>query len=189
MNDCPDGISVLLILSGCDISCKHCFNKKIQKCNNPEFFVYKEIIDKNKSRIKNFVLGGANILDKKNLNLTKKICNYLYSQNLNIYLQISVKALKNSIGFLEKLPFNHIRLSLNEISSENIEDFNRLIYMSDNITTCLVYLKDEENLNIKVDELIVDYFHPELYNEAKEYAKEKKISKLFSSQKGCEEIG
>ena len=64
---------LLLIISGCNVGCEYCFNKKLWKHNNPDFFVYKEIIDlrelnkcnKNKKRYE------LSILNKRIVGLCK----------------------------------------------------------------------------------------------------------------------
>lgn len=187
-NDYRGGISVLLVIPGCSLGCKYCFNKNIWNVETPNFIVYKEIIDKYKKKIKHFVLSGGNICEENNQKVVKEVCDYLYENNLGIHLQINAKMLKDSMSFLEDIPFDSARLSLNEIDDENIQYIDRLMYMCEDITTCFVYLKDGENLSndVKVDELVVDYNHPELYKEARDYARQKEIPILISSQYGKE---
>ena len=193
MNDHPDGISLLLIINGCNQGCKYCFNKILWNKNNSDFKIYKTFIDKH-NMINNTVLGGGDICKDENQKLTKQLCNYLKTNNKNVSLQVSILSLEKSIDFLLSLDFDSIQVSLNGLSDENMSSFRRLVYMSRgkfDVFTRVVYLENEKEMpdtDIIIDDLQVDYFNDNLYNDAKNYAKKHNIRYLISKQKGREII-
>jgi len=190
LNNHPDGLCILLILFGCSEGCSYCFNKESWKEYSPPFEIYKEIIDKSPI-IDNFVLGGNNILDDKNKTLTKLLCTYLKEKNKNVSLQINIKSLRNNINFLQELPFNHIRLSINGAWYSDIPIIEKLSNMPIKMTNILVY-DDEGRIvipeNINIDEIIVNYDKPYLYDVAKKFAEIHKVEYLISKEFGKEQV-
>lgn len=190
-NDYSGGISIFLIIPYCSTGCSYCFNKSIWNINAPDFMVYEEIINKHKRKIKHFVLGGGNICEPKNQKLVKKICDYLHGNNLSIHLQINAQNLKYSMSFLKSIPFDSVRLSLNNLCEKDIKYVDELYSVCDDITTCLVFTTSDDigvPKGVKVDELVVDAEMPELYNQARQYAREEEIPILVSSQYGKEDL-